>query len=272
MSSDHLRRLGKQPNVLPLLDGQGSSRRSPRFRPFFPPSGGESQGASTAGRGMGEDDQQAQLQRMADEWAAKLAEVDKVLQQAHQRADALAEQARTEGYQAGYEEGYAKGYAEGMEAAQHSLDQEVAQVRAVAQAAARARQQMLEDLEEEVVSLALAVARKVIGDEAQRSEAVIAQVVQKAIRQLGRRGPYRIRLNPRDAQRLMERWGDRDELDGVEWELVPDERITPGGCILESGVAVIDARLEVQFERLWRGLLGVQDTALAQELSDEPGD
>ncbi|HEY66043.1 MAG TPA: hypothetical protein G4O02_15885 [Caldilineae bacterium] len=252
-----------------LVNGGEASGRSARFRPLFPGPGSPPEGdPGSPEESQGEQMSQAEVQRMADQWRAKLAEVDRVLQQARQRADALEKEAEERGYRAGYDRGYAAGHAEGMEAARRALDDEVRKVRAVAQAIAQARQELLTSLEPEIVSLALAIAKKVIGEEAQHNENVIAHMVQKAVRQLGQRGPYRIRLNPLDAQRLMDRWKAQDELDGAEWELIPDERISVGGCVLECGAASVDARLEVQLDLIQHALLEGQDAPSAQELPD----
>lgn len=256
--------------VLPLPpDDTGETGQPPSFRPFFPEPEADARltpvGVEEA---QGGQDLSTRDQRMADEWAAKLAEVDQVLRQAHQRAEVLAKQAEAEGYEAGYH----KGYSEGLELARHALDQEVANARSIAQALAQARQQMLESLEGEVVALALAIARKVIGEEASHNEQVIAHMVQRAVRQLGQRGPYRIRLNPQDARSLSERWKAQDDLGGAEWELVPDERVSPGGCILESGTATVDARLETQLELVQKALLGDREALSIQGLLDESDD
>ena len=243
--------------------------RAMEFRPLFPASepAPESERAPEEAS-QEEPEPQVDVQPLIEEWKAKLAEVDRVLQQARQRAEVLAKEAEERGYREGYGRGYEEGQALGMETAQRSLDDEVAKVRGIARAISQARQELLASLEPEIVSLALAIAKKVVGDEALRDETVIAHMVQKAVRQLGRRGPYRIRLNPRDAQRLMDRWRVKDELDGAEWELIPDERISIGGCVLESGVASVDARLETQFDLIQHALLEGQNEASDQELSD----
>ncbi len=254
--------------LTPLVDAAQMARSS-EFRPLFsapvpeppltPPSVAEPPAVEEE-----EDDAQAAVQRMSEEWAAKLAEVDQVLRQAHQRAEALARQAEAEGF----EVGYGKGYAEGSEAARRLLDQEIAQVRQIADAARLSRQQMLQRLEGEIIALVLAVARKILGDAALQREATIVDTVHRAIDRLGQQGPYRIRLNPRDAEFLSARWQTRDELDGAQWELIPDERIGVGGCILECGAATVDARIETQFELVRRALMGLQEADFVEEADD----
>lgn len=254
--------------LTPLVDAAQLARPG-EFRPLFsdpapeppltPPSVAEPPAVEA-----GEEASQVDVRRMSEEWAAKLAEVDQVLRQAHQRAEALARQAEAEGY----EVGYSKGYAEGSEAARHLLDQEIAQVRQIADAAQRGRQQMLQRLEGEIVALVLAIARKILGDAALQREATIVDTVHRAIARLGQQGPYRIRLNPRDAEFLSARWRTRDELDGAQWELIPDERIGVGGCILECGAATVDARIETQFDLVRRALMGLQETDSVEEAGD----
>jgi flagellar assembly protein FliH len=270
LSSQWVRRVGpdQATGLTPLIDA-AQLTRSGEFRPLFgdpapeppltPPAVAEPSAAEEE-----EEAPQADVQRMSEEWAARLAEVDQVLRQAHQRAEALARQAEAEGY----EVGYSKGYAEGSEAARHLLDQEIAQVRQVADAARLSCQQMLQHMEGEVVALVLAIARKILGDAALQREATIVDTVHRAVARLGQQGPYRIRLNPRDAEFLSARWQTRDELDGAQWELVPDERIGVGGCILECGAATVDARIETQFELVRRALMGLQETDFVEEAGD----
>jgi len=58
----------------------------------------------------------------------------------------------------------------------------------------------------------------------------------------------------------------------MEWELVPDERVTPGGCILESGAATVDARLETQLNLIQKALLGDQEALSVEGILDESDD
>ncbi len=255
--------------LTPLVDAAQMARSS-EFRPLFsapvpePPLTPPSVAEPPAVEEEDDDDTQTAVQRMSEEWAAKLAEVDQVLRQAHQRAEALARQAEAEGF----EVGYGKGYAEGSEAARRLLDQEIAQVRQIADAARLSRQQMLQRLEGEIIALVLAIARKILGDAALQREATIVDTLHRAIDRLGQQGPYRIRLNPRDAEFLSARWRTRDELDGAQWELIADERIGVGGCILECGAATVDARIETQFELVRRALMGLQEADFVEEADD----
>ena len=94
--------------------------------------------------------------------------------------------------------------------------------------------------------------RKIIDQEVSVNRNVVLSVLKRALNYIGHRDKMVIRVAPGDLERVTGRknfWFPVSErLNDVVIE--PDERIEPGGCIIESNSGLVDARLGVQFEEL----------------------
>jgi flagellar assembly protein FliH len=169
-----------------------------------------------------------------------------------QRGEDPQERARQEGFREGFRRGKAEGTAEAMRA--------LGGVRELLQRAAeelrRSRERLLRDLEAEVVRLALAVAARVVRREGEENRELVVATVREALRRVEGEDHLVIRVHASDletARSHREVW--QDAMDGVERiEIVSDRRVPPGGCIIDTAGAQVDARLETQLEELTRGL------------------
>lgn len=121
----------------------------------------------------------------------------------------------------------------------------------------RTRHEIMERSEEEMVKLSLAIARSVIHAEPAINRELVLSVSKAAIKKLTVRDNVKLRLNPRDAEYMS---GRKPELlsfvDGVkELTIEEDPSIAEGGCIVEAGLAEVDARLDQQLDEIMRGLM-----------------
>lgn len=173
--------------------------------------------------------------------------------EAEHRAAVMLEEARAEGYQAGLQEGYEQGLAQAEEQNRAT----VARLIATAAAAEAEQERLLTETEPQLVDLALAIARKVVGAELASRPELVAEVVARAIDEARGSGHHVIRLHPSDAA-LVSRFLPQAAIDagGREWEVRSDDSLEPGDCIIETAFGVVDARVETQFhefEVLLRG-------------------
>jgi flagellar assembly protein FliH len=182
------------------------------------------------------------------------AEAERIVAEAQQQAEAIRQEAEAAGRQQGFE----AGFAEGRAVAEAQAAQESARLHELLNSILAERVRILSKAEAELVDLALAIARKVIGDIAANHAEAVAYIVHQAIEQLGQGGPFQVHLHPTDAERLAAFWPAAGKPD---WKLVPDERIAPGGCIVVCGAGQVDARLETQLDliqKAFRDLQGVR--------------
>ena len=198
---------------------------------------------------------------------------EQVLGRAQREADALRQSAREEGkaqgYAAGLAQGMVEGRAEGLRrateeghAAGHAAGlAEVGPQLSAAHAAITSALAQIDasrhDLEQaatnEVVQLALAVARRITKRQAAVDPGVLAANLSDALSLAVRAADVRLVVHP-DQRVTIEQELPRLKL---EWtslthvELVEDPSITPGGCrVLTRGGGEIDARIETQLDRI----------------------
>lgn len=124
---------------------------------------------------------------------------------------------------------------------------EMADLRRAFESAAEAR---IESLERDAVALAFEALCRIVGETAEQP-AHLARLVRTSMAQLRGAGLLRVRLHPRDLERL------RQVADGIELTMpsdvvrwLPDPAVLPGGCVFDSDAGSLDARLETQLARL----------------------
>jgi len=147
-----------------------------------------------------------------------------------------------------YEQGFAKGEQDGRLAAQQQTAPLLTALETTLVELDGVRQKIRRHLEQEVVELALHVARKVVRHELTVSKDTIVCVVQEAMTQLDDPGKISIRLNPDDLKKIRAA-GETlssvmDHLDTIHFE--EDTGIDCGGCYIQTEYGEIDARIEEQ--------------------------
>ncbi len=166
---------------------------------------------------------QAQLQ-VAEMIGAARAEVAGI----HQRA-----------YEEGRQAGRQAGHAEGQNQAQAAAREQITRLAQLVESLVAERARLLADAEEETVELALAIARKVVGDAAAGDPGVILQMVAQAVEVLGSPTSYEVHVNPEDAAatggppervRGQQRVDARGRRTRGCRRLHGDPRGQPGGC------------------------------------------
>jgi flagellar assembly protein FliH len=161
----------------------------------------------------------------------------------------IAQDAYCRGLADGERGGFEKGRQAAEEAGREQLGEALRGLRRAASELEDLRRSICEEVEEQTVQLALAVARKVAGRELSTDPQALAGIVREAFGRVEGGGRITIRLNPADLERLS----------GIQPAILPrftesgltafvaDEAISPGGCLVETEAGAIDARLEQQF-------------------------
>lgn len=120
--------------------------------------------------------------------------------------------------------------------------------------AARVRNNAQDDLR----VLAVRIAEKILGRELTQSPEVITDIVIEALSHAGSPKEVLIRVHPDDLKalergrpRLVERCARAQAV-----QLRPDPQVGRGGCIIETELGTVDARLPVQLAAIERALTG----------------
>ncbi|TSE36219.1 FliH/SctL family protein [Tepidimonas charontis] len=162
------------------------------------------------------------------------------------------EAARAQAFAEGFEQGRQTGAQEMRDALTEplrhqaeELAQRVAGILAQAQAELDAVQQALA---QQVLLLACDVARQVVRRELTQPLSAVQAVVLEALTMLTDDArPAVLRLHPDDAERLQPALGEA--LQRQQVRLQADERVTPGGCVLQTRLGVVDGTLQRRWAR-----------------------
>lgn len=163
---------------------------------------------------------------------------------------------------AAIEGAYSQGYEEGRRAGEIG---EAARLRtavtAVSEALASLQDQSAKwvvNAEENVCALAVAVARHIIGKEIAVDRSSLNDVVLRALGEFPVDQAVVVRLNPLDLHAVSSTMGGSAEpgplgtRKDIQW--FSDARVAPGGCIIEGRDRIVDGRVDIALERIYRRL------------------
>ncbi len=150
-----------------------------------------------------------------------------------------------EAFNKGIDQGCARTIAEQQE----KVNQATVALKTTVQELVRIRQNDIERMETETVRLALAIAKKIIGNETEYGS-VIGHVVKTALKKVADPRHVTLRLNAKDVDTVN---GFKQELLltddlGSVLHLETDETIQRGGCMIETKLGDVDARIDQQIK------------------------
>jgi type III secretion protein L len=122
------------------------------------------------------------------------------------------------------------------------------------------RERVWRESEKDLLRLAVRLAEKIIGREIKKDQKTIIEIVANAVQNARLQEKLTIRVNPQDLpilEKETERITAGSKIKFIDF--APDPRVVSGGCLIESEVGTIDARLETQLRVLERALLSQSD-------------
>ena len=111
----------------------------------------------------------------------------------------------------------------------------------------KTRSSLYSQIEREVVTLAVAVARKIVHREIQVDPDIIQTLVRVALSHVAEKSAVTIHLNPVDYNYLLDRRGELSQSEGRDISLLADKSIERGGCLIQTNCGDIDARIDEEF-------------------------
>jgi flagellar assembly protein FliH len=153
-------------------------------------------------------------------------------------------------------EAFENGLTEGKNLAERGLVNVFRSLRSAAEGVEALRDKILRESEDELVSLIILVARKVILKEILQDRTILSNVVQAAIESVSERDEITIRLNPDDYALITTGHGDllRKELVTGRMNLKSDPTVLPGSCMIDSELGTVDAGIDAQLDEIYRGM------------------
>lgn len=197
------------------------------------------------------------------DWRASAARVDKaaaarsqaatILLNARSQARAIiaaaqvdaavaAEEMRRQAREAGYQEGLAGG--------QHDVAMVVEHLAGLARNAAQSHETSARGLDQDVLTLVMAVAGAVVRQEIEAAPEVILSTARAALHEMALETVVQFRVHPQDEALLREHLPTLGLAATVQVSVSADARIERGGCLVETASGQVDARLETQLGRI----------------------
>ena len=151
-----------------------------------------------------------------------------------------------------FQEGFAEGEKAGFEAGTKRVEPLIASFNQGLEQLKNIRREINQAIEKEVVQLALCIAKKIVCHEIKTNAETVVCVAREALSRVENPGKIKIKLNPSDLQFIQDTKSQLSHLlqnvDGVRFEA--EDSIQIGGCVIETDMGDIDARIEKQFQAI----------------------
>ena len=171
-------------------------------------------------------------------------EVERMIKEAEMRVGEIEHEAYQKGYDAGREVGFKKGQSE--------VRRLIDRLGTIIGQAIDVREDIIAASEKQMVDMILMVSRKVIKDEVVERKEVVLNNIREALKRIKDRDRVDIRVNFADLELTT---AHKDELIKMmeslrKVNIYEDSRIDRGGCIIETDVGSIDARISTQLKEI----------------------
>lgn len=155
-----------------------------------------------------------------------------------------------------YIQGFIKGEKAGIESGSKKLEPIINNFRDVIAKLEKLKKDLYQSAEKEAVELSIAIAKKIVCHELTINREVVLNVVKEALTRVADQDQLHIKVNPEDLS-VIKQAGPAfsdfvDNMQGITFE--EDKTIPNGGCIIETNMGDIDARIEKQFQTMEEAL------------------
>ena len=213
--------------------------------------------------------QAEQLKKQAEKQAQEIldkatAESEKIVNDTKAEAKELLDKVQKEGYDAGYKDGKAKGIKDGKEKIEDELKAIIRQANDKAQKTIRdAKEQTAEYFiraEDDIVAVVVMAIEKILPQHFLDTPQVILPVVREAIKHVRDQKEVKVHVDPDSYDLVLMARGEFQSMltDGTAiLEIISDEALKPGDCVIETPNGGVDARLSTQMGLMKRAVESV---------------
>lgn len=161
------------------------------------------------------------------------------------------EKAKQDGYQAGLDAGKAS--------AQKELEQAVGQIKELLHSLKDLNEALFQEMEDSAAEVVFEAVTKIIGQTAIDKQTAFS-ATRAAIEQLKGRERLIVRVSAKDYEMVKAALNDQEAAVpfATSVSVIADNLVQLGGCMIETEAGSLDARLEIQLQRLKETLLGVR--------------
>ena len=151
-----------------------------------------------------------------------------------------------------FQQGVTEGEKEGFEAGTKKIEPLINSLTQILQQLGNIRQEIHQSVEKEVVQLALSIAKKIVCHEVKTTPETVVCVAREALSRVENPGNIKIKMNPADLQFIKDTQSQLShflhDVETIRFEA--EDSIQSGGCLIETDMGDIDARIEKQFQAI----------------------
>lgn len=155
-------------------------------------------------------------------------------------------------YQSGFKDGKKIGLQEGR-------GESVNYLKHIAETLLKKQEAILREAEGMIVQLAVSVAKTILHREVQLDPKVVKAVAKESLKLVEGRKRVSIKIHPSDSNELKEL--EKDILSTTQaikdLDIIEDDHVNPGGCIIETDSGIVDAQLTTQLDEIAMSLMEV---------------
>lgn len=154
------------------------------------------------------------------------------------------QEGREQGLCEGHEQGQADGYKEGYASGQQQIELELTSWQQLVEQMQNPVAQVEQQLQQELVRLAVILARSVVGCELVTNQDMIFQALSEGLKVLPvQQNSYQIHLNPDDLK-LVKQHFSAEDIAKHHWQLIEAPQLSRGGCDITTDANAVDYTLE----------------------------
>lgn len=186
-------------------------------------------------------------------------EREKIIEDAQREAEAIilqSEKRREEIFNKSRAEGLRIGQDEGFEVGEEEATRLIHQMKEIISNAEHKRENIVKEAEEDIIELAILVAKKIVKDDLKIDKEVVVRNVKESLKKVSERDEITIKVNLVDLK-LTEAHREEflKDVSGVKKIHIKDDpTIEPGGCKIETDFGSVDAGISTQIEEIKKSL------------------
>ncbi len=199
-----------------------------------------------------------------------------IIAQAQQQAETILQQAKSQVEEMinlaekQKEEISHKAYQEGLDQAKEEATVFLETARKLVQETQDWHEHTLARAEEDVLNIIRAIAQNLFGSGRILDQETLSSTFSKSLDEAKSLGNLRLRIHPADATVLGALWAEQQStLRGIKVEIIPNETILRGGCVIESDLGTLNGRVDHKLNLVMAKINEVQSIPADQETEVE---
>lgn len=173
------------------------------------------------------------------------------------------------------EEAYKQGFQDGKSEALQELESKYLAMKTIFDKWNEDKSKFLSELESDAVELAIAIEKKIVGYEIQKSKEPLRHVIHNALNMINNKKRLRIRVSSEDEEYFKQGVMEFKKTIGEDITVVCDHNIDQGGCVIETGLGDVDASMQTRWDMIINTFFTAierGDSDILKELFTETGE